>query len=140
MVVKVVIQDPQTKNKAAVTEFGQLVVAPIDYSTPITAEMSNASTPYLLVSPIQGKAIVITALILNANKNVGVNDATVTLYTADTKDAVISASPEIQLQMIKNSNLPLTGLNFLIPEGKFVIAQTDDATIFLTLGFYRIPI
>lgn len=139
MVVKVVIQDPKTKNKAAVTEFGQLVVAPIDYSQPITAEMSSIDTPYLLISPVEEKGIVITTLILNANRNVGVNDATVVLYTADTKDAAVPASPEVKLQMIKSSSLPLTGLNLLIPKGKFVIAQTDDATVFVTLGFYRIP-
>jgi len=140
MVVKVVIQDPQTKNKAAVTEFGQLIVAPIDYSSPITAEMSLVNTPYLLVSPVEGKGIVFTTLILTANRQVGVNDATVTIYTAETEDGAIPANPEVQLEMIKSSTLPLTGLNLLIPEGRFVLAQTDDATVFVTLGFYRIPI
>jgi hypothetical protein len=140
MVAKSVIIDPLTKNKAMVTEFGQLVVAPIAYSAPVTAEMDTADTPYLLISPVANKGIVITTIILTANRNVGINDATVTLYTSDVADGVIPANPEVKLEMIKSSTLPLSGLNLFVPEGRFIIAQTDDATVFVTLGFYRVPI
>ena len=140
MPVPVHISDPKTGNKASVTEFGQLVVAPVDYSTPVTASMSVIDTPYMLISPVSGKAIVVTAMILTANRNIGINDATVTIYASDTADGVIPSTPEITLEMAKNSSLPLTGINFLIPKGKFLLAQTNDATVFLTVGFYRVPI
>lgn len=140
MTAKVSIIDPLTKNSATVTEFGQLVVSPVDYSSPVTAAMTIANSPYLLISPVEGKGVVITTVILTANRNVGVNDATVTLYTSDVADGIISANPEVQLEMIKSSSLPLAGLNLFIPEGRFIIAQTNDATVFVTLGFYRVPV
>jgi hypothetical protein len=140
MVAKVTIVDALTKHKATVTEFGQLVVAPVDYSAPVTAEMNTPNVPYLLISPVEGKGVVVTTIILTANRNVGVNDATVTLYTSDVADGAIPANPEVKLEMIKSSNLPLSGLNLFIPKGRFIIAQTNDATIFVTLGFYRVPV
>lgn len=140
MVAKVVIIDAKTKNKARVTEFGQLVVAPIDYSIPVTAEMDTVDTPFLLVTPEAGKSVVITTFLVSANRNVGVNDATVNLYTSDTIDGALPANPEVRLEIPKSSNLPLTGLNLLLPPGKFILAQTNDATVFVTLGYYRVPV
>jgi hypothetical protein len=139
MTAPILICDPQTGYKAKVTEFGQLVVAPIAYSSPITAEMSLINTPYLLVSPVQDKSIVFTTLILTANRDVGVNDATVSIYTTATAEGILPANPEVALEMIKSSTLPLTGLNLLIPQGRFVFAQTNDNTVFITLGYYRVP-
>ena len=140
MTAKVSIIDPLTKNSATVTEFGQFVVSPVDYSSPVTAAMTIPNLPYLLISPVEGKGVVITTVILTANRNIGVNDATVTLYTSDVADGPILANPEVQLEMIKSSSLPLAGLNLFIPEGRFIIAQTNDATVFVTLGFYRVPV
>ena len=140
MTAPVVICDPLTGSRASVTKFGQLIVAPVDYSIPVTVSMSLVDTPYLLVSPSDGKAIVITSAIITANRLVGVNDATISIYSSDTADGAIPASPEITLEMIKSTTLPLTGLNLLIPKGKFLLAQTDDNTVFLTIGYYRVPV
>lgn len=140
MSAPIVITDPMTGKAAMVSKFGQLITSPIDYSTPFTAAMSSSNTPYLLVSPIGGKSIVITTLILTANKSVGANDATVSIYTTDTIDGALTSTPEVQLEMIKKSSLPLTGLNLIIPEGKFLFAQTDDNTVYATIGYYRVPV
>lgn len=140
MVAHVVIVDPVTRMKARVTEFGQVVVAPVNYSTPVTVEMSSINTPYLLVSPKEGKSVVITAAILTANKSVGVNDATVTIYASDTADGAVTTDAIVSLEMIKNSTLPLTGLNFIVPPGKFILSTTNDATVFITAGYYTVPL
>lgn len=140
MAAPTVLIDPVNGNKARVTEFGQLIVAPIAYSTPVTVEMSLIDTPYLFVCPVEGKSIVITSVVLTANKSVGVNDATINIYASDTDAGSVPVNPIVTLEMIKNSTLPLTGLNFIIPPGKFILATTSDNTIFATTGFYRVPI
>jgi hypothetical protein len=134
------IIDPRTGNKATVTKFGQMVTSPIDYSTPKTVEMTVINTPYVLIEPVEEKAPVVTTFIMTANKAVGTNDATISVYAADTFNAPLPTEPEIKLELAKNSQLALSGLNLLLPEGKFILAQTNDNTIFLTIGFYRVPV
>ena len=140
MSTSIVIKDSSTGNEATVTEFGQLVVAPVDYSQPVAKELSEAGIAYNFIEPVSDKSIVITDIILTANKGVGVNDATVSIYEAGGVDSVVSVTDILNLEMIKQSNLVLTGLNLIVPVGLFVNAQTDDASIFVTIMFYRVPI
>ncbi len=129
------------KNDQAVlvTEFGQLVVAPIDYSTSVNAEMSVNDQAYNLVGPSSGQEIIVTDIILTANRNIGVNDATVTIYIADGPDDTAEAGDILELEMLKQSTLSLNGLNLKIPKGKWINAKTNDNTVFVTLMFYRVP-
>jgi hypothetical protein len=135
-----VIQDAASGNRATVTRFGQLVVAPVDYSTPVAQTLDVINTAYNFVEPSQDQNIVITDIILTANKNVGATDATVTLYEASDIDTVTSDKDILNLEMIKQSNLVLTGLNMIVTEGKFVNAKTDDDDIFVTIMYYRVPV
>lgn len=135
-----VIQDNSTGNRATVTRFGQLVTAPVDYSIPISKTLDVVNTAYNFVEPVVDKSIVITDIILTANKNVGATDATVTLYEAEEVDTTTSTKDILNLEMIKQSNLVLTGLNMIVSEGKFVNAKTDDDDIFVTIMYYRVPV
>ena len=139
MVTPVVITDPRSKNKATVTEFGQLIVAPVAYSTPYSVKMDANNTAYNLVSPVDNKSIVITGVILTANKNVGAGDATIVLYYATTSDTLTPVGEVVSLEMKKNTSLPLTGLNLIIPKGNFLLAKTDDNDVFISIGYYRVP-
>jgi hypothetical protein len=138
--VPAVIQDAGSGNRATVTRFGQLVVAPVDYSTPVAKTLDVINTAYNFVGPVMGKNIVITDIILTANKNVGAGDATVVVYEADAPDTTTSDKDIINLEMIKQSNLVLTGLNMIVSEGKFVNAKTDDDDVFVTIMYYRVPV
>ncbi len=134
------IQDNETGNRATVTRFGQLVVAPVDYSAPVAQTLDLVNTAYNFVEPKAKQNIVITDIILTANKNVGASDATVVVYEADAPDTTTSTKDILNLEMIKQSNLPLTGLNLLITEGAFVNAKTDDDDVFVTIMYYRVPV
>jgi hypothetical protein len=138
--VPTVIQDAGSGNRATVTRFGQLVVAPVDYSVPVAQTLDLVNTAYNFVEPSQGQNIVITDIILTANKNVGVNDATVTLYEASDVNVTVSDKDILNLEMIKQSNIVMTGLNMIVSEGKFVNAKTDDNDIFVTIMYYRVPV
>ena len=125
---------------ATVSEFGQLIVAPVDYSTSVNAEMSLVDTAYNMVDPASGQQVVVTDLILTANRLVGVNDATVTIYIADGPETTIEAGDVLELEMVKQSSLAINGLNLKIPKGKWINAKTNDNTVFVTLMFYRVPV
>jgi len=119
-----------------VSSKGQMAVGPLTHSTPVNVKAEEPDTAYNLIAPSAGKQIIITDIVLTANKNVGATDATVDLYEADSvTDTVINRSI-LQLEMIKNSSLVLTGLNILANENKWVNVKTDDDDVFATVMYY----
>jgi len=140
MSAPLVIKDANSGNQATVTRFGQLVVSAVDYSTPVAKTLDVINTAYNFVEPSMGHSIVITDVIFTANKNVSVNDATVSLYEAESIDTTVSVKDILNLEMIKQSNLVLTSLNMIVSEGRFVNAKTDDDDVFVTIMYYKVPV
>lgn len=136
-----VIKDHKTGQLARVTEFGQLVVAPLAYSTPIEATMVTPGVAYNLIEPSGGQSIVITDIVASADKNVSATTpAEVLIYEAEAPDTLASVANIVTPELVRAGNFILTGLNLIIPEGLWVNATTDDATIKLTIMFYRVPV
>tara|TARA_R110002096_G_scaffold276_1_gene1550 strand:+ start:54 stop:473 length:420 start_codon:yes stop_codon:yes gene_type:complete len=133
------IIDPHTGIGARVTEFGQLVTSPIDYSLSSQVVAIVDDLPYTAVSPEQGRSIIITSIILTANKDVGVNDATVTLYSASTAGAT-TGEDILQLELERNGKLVLTGLNLKVDGGLFLNIKTSDTIVYATILYYRVPV
>lgn len=125
--------------RATVTNRGQLVTAPLDFSTAYNATAGTANTAANLVTPVNGKRFVITSIHLYANKNVGAGDATVTLYEASAVDTATVDASIFLAEMPKNSARDLTGLNLIVTEGKWVNVKTDDDDVFATILGYYVP-
>ena len=141
MATPAVIKDHATGNAARVTEFGQLVVAPIAYSTPIAKSLTPASTVFNFIEPAQDQNIVITDIAASANFGVSVNTpASTTIYQASAPDTAVVDELIYSPQLLRGGNVVLTGLNMLIPGGKWVNAFTDDDIILLTIMYYRVPV
>ena len=134
--------DPVSGMAATVTDFGQLVVAPIDYSSVVQGELDTINTAVNLLTPTQAQQIVITDIILTANRSIGANDATVDLYLADGPEELVftPADAVLSLELEKNGKLTLTGLNLITRPGAWINAKTDDNTVFVTLMYYRVPV
>ena len=141
MTQKTHIEDGRgTSHKALVTEYGQLVTGSISYSIPVARTLLLVNTAYNFVPPISGKRIVITEMLMYANKGVGVNDATVEIYEADGATETTISKSIISTEMLKQTSRDLISLNMIVGEGKWVNAKTDDNTIFVTLMYYYIPV
>lgn len=139
MTIQFAIRDGTGINgNAKVTVQKQLVVGPLAFSTPNSSLLGVAATPVELVPPKPMKFIVLTDLILTANRLIGVNDATVTLYESDVSGAAQGAGDRtvFTVEMIKSSNIVLTGLNWKVNTGKYLNAVTDDDDIFVNLACY----
>ena len=133
------IVDPHTGVGAKVTEFGQLVTSPIDYSVSSQIVATVADLPYTLINPQNGRSIIITTVLLTANRSIGVNDATVTVYSTSTADAT-SGDNIFQMELAKNGQLVLTGLNLRVSSGLFLNVKTNDTTVYATVLYYRVPV
>jgi hypothetical protein len=141
MAAPVNIIDPRGKFMARVTSFGQLVTAPLQYSTPVEREMSAPGVVYNFVTPSQDKNIVITDIVVSADKSVNnTTPADIIIFEADEVDSDIPNNCIIRPQLLRGDNFVLSGLNLLVRKGKWVNAMTSDATVIVTIMFYKIPV
>ncbi len=139
MATPVVIRDSDSDITAKVTKFGQLVVAPLQYSTPVADEIDVINTAFNFIGPEQDQSIVITDIVLSADRIVGVNGADVVIYEGDSPITLTEDQIILDVDMIKQTTLAVNGLNLIVPEGKFVNAKSDDVNIKITIMFYRVP-
>ena len=126
--------------EAHVTDRGQLVTAPLSYSTMYSVTAAVNCTAVNIVPPITGKQFVITDIVLYANKGVGACDATVTLYEASSATSTVVAKSIITQEMVKKTNLPLIGLNIITTEGVWLNLKTDDNTVFGNIAGYYVKV
>jgi hypothetical protein len=137
MIKSSIVDGNGTNVEAKVTARGQLVTSPLEYSTAYNVTADAINTGYNLATPINDKQFVITDILLYANKNVGVNDATVVLYEASSLTSTTVDKTIINVEMVKQTRLDLTGLNLIVTAGKWVNIKTDDDDIFATImGYY----
>ena len=124
-----------------VTPVGQLIVAPYDYSTPVAKTLDTINTAFNFIEPLAGHFIVITDIIVSAGKTVSnTTPADVEIYQAEAIDTITVLEEILEPQLVGAANIALTGLNMKIPAGVWVNATTDDATILLTMMYYRVPV
>lgn len=140
MSMKVQLIGDRNEIPAKVTKFGQLVTTPLDYSIAVERDLDVPGVAFNFVEPEAGKSIVITSILVSADKGVSNTEpADVSIYQSDEIDSLIVLDKIIRPQLVRSTNLPLSGLNTIIPPGRWVNGVTDDATITVTLFFYRVP-
>ena len=139
MSIKVHIKDAGSGSEVKVSSRGQLITAPLDFSTFFQVTLGDVNTAVNIIPPIAGKRFVITAMVFYPSRNVGVNDATVEIYEASADDT-ITVDTSIFLQEIarQTSSPPLTNLNIIVSEGKWVNAKTDDDDVFVNMAGYYV--
>lgn len=122
---------------ARITPHGELVVSPAAPNQSRHNAMTVVDTAYNFAEPISGKKMRVQNILLYANKSVGVNDATVTIYTANAADSVTIIDTIMVMEIPKYGSRDLINLNLELPEGVYLNAKTDDATVYATMmGYY----
>jgi len=138
----VTIADGQGSGKAAkVSSLGELVTVPYDYDDVVSKTLGTADTAVNFFVGKSGQNLIITGIFMFANKNVGVNDATVSIYEASASGtAAASASKTlINTEMLKQSARAFSGLNLKVTEGKFVNGETNDDDVFVSIMGHFVP-
>lgn len=140
MATPIVIKSNDSGVTVKVTKFGQLVVAPLQYSTPVSDSLDVINTAFNFITPEQGQSIVITDVIASADNNVSnVVPANVEIYSATSADTTTEETILLSPEIVRADNFIVTGLNLLVPEGLWVNAKTDDNNVLVTIMFYRVP-
>jgi len=127
-------------NRQRISDAGETITAPLTASVPEFVELTAINVPGNVQVPLAGQEIVITDIVLYANRNVGVNDATVEIYEATSTIATASQRTIFKMEMAKQTNLPMNGLNWLVTAGAFINAITNDNEVFVNLASYYRPV
>ena len=124
-------------HSVAVNEHGELIVGAISPNESRHHNMTLVNTAYNFAIPVMGKKMRLQNILLYANKGVGVNDASVVIYTADSPTSLTPIETVMEVEIPKYGSRDLIDLNLQLPSGVYLNAKTDDATIFATMmGYY----
>ena len=136
------IKCSKTKNSALVTEYGQLVTAPISYSTPHYVDVAVLNTTYEIVEGKTGKQFVITSLLIASDKDFGssVDAETITIYESAAEDISTSLGIIFQVDLLRNDRLVATGLNLITSKGRSLVGIATSAAVDVTIAGYYIPV
>lgn len=133
-----IIVDPSTGVNAKISEAGELLVRPLDYSLAYSANADVINTGYNLVPPIAGSRFIITAILLTGNKNISATvDANVVIYEATSTSTTTSSRDLLPIEIAKSSVRDITGIRLSVRPGYWVNIKTDDDDVRCTiLGYY----
>jgi hypothetical protein len=135
--IKANLVDLGTDVSAKITGRGELVVGKLDFSSAYSTTATVINTGFNLITPQDGNCFVITDILIYADKNVGVNDATISIYTADSPTSTTVISDILTTEIKASNTRDVTGLNLLVTNGVWVNAKTDDNNVYFTLfGYY----
>lgn len=122
---------------AAVTKRGQLITAPLEFSSPYSVTANVNDTAFNLVPPKNDKQFVITDILLYGDKGIGANDATVSLYTAADATETTVLEPILPVEIPKNNYVIMNGLNLITEPGRYINVKTNDNTVYAVVyGYY----
>jgi hypothetical protein len=126
-------------NRAKVSEYGELVTAPVSYSTPSVGSLVANDTGVMFIPPQVGKRIVITGVIVAAGKNVSATTAAaVEVYESSTGSGETVAQSILQTEILKSETQSFLPLNVITSEGRWVMAKTSDADVNVSIYYYYI--
>jgi hypothetical protein len=143
MSLPIKIEDPVTQKVANVSEYGQLIIAPISYSTPYYIDVAVAATEYEVVQGKTGRKFVITDVLLASDKNFATATVaeTVIVYQADVSDITTNLGTIFQIDFLRNDRLAATGLNLITETARSLVAiAPTSAAVDVTIAGYYIPI
>jgi len=83
---------------------------------------------------------VITGILINTNKDIGVNGATFDLYESSSTSSTTIDKQLARVNILKNDTVTIPGTFVAVTEGKFLNGKTDDATVNVTVGGYFIDV
>jgi len=136
--LKVQLVDSTTGIVAKILGAGELATAPRHFSTPVSIKLDTINTAYNFASAVAAKKFIITDIIMTADKNV-TTDALVEIYEGATAITTTVDKTIFKTEILKNTDLILTGLNWEVAGGKFLNAKTDDDDIFMTIAYHINP-
>ena len=129
----VVLKGGKKLTAAKVTDRGQVVVAPLDFSIPSSISLVCASTAYNFAAPKSNKIFIITDIIISSGSGAS---QIVDLYEANSETSLTVQKQIFNLDMSAKTYVPLTGLNWKLTQGFWLNAKSNGTTAMVTIAGY----
>jgi hypothetical protein len=125
---------------AIISPLGEVVVAPISYSTAYYMLVDSTTDAFEVVPGLSGKRFVITSILFASDRNFGsaTTPENMTLYEAHPSDLATNLATVASIDFLKNDRLSATQLNIQTEEGVALVAIADDTNIGVTVAGYYI--
>lgn len=126
-------------HEVAVSEFGELAVAPISYNSASVQLLDLDNTGYVFVPPVSGKRIVISSIILATDKDVSATvGSAIEIYESTTGEGTDVETSILQVDLIKQTNMVLPNVNVITSEGTWVMGKASDDDVKVSMYYYYI--
>lgn len=119
---------------------GELFVRQLKFGESQFQSLNAIDTAFNFFKPMASERFVVTGVIINTNKDVGVNGAIVDIYEANSTTSTTIDKQLFRINILKNDSISITNILLGVTEGKFVNGKTDDAIVNITLGGYFIDV
>lgn len=127
-----------SENRGGVTSRGQLVTAPLEFSTFYNAATAANNVAVNVVPPKAGKAFVITDLVISGDRSIAAAGAITDIFEADSDTSAVVSKEIYQDEIAKQTRATLTGLNILVSVGKWINVKSDDVIVRANIGGYYV--
>ena len=121
---------------AKVTRQGAVKIIPNEFSKPNKQSMTDANAVSFW-PPRAGEKFIVTGVIVNTDRNIGVNGALIDIYEAVSASTTDIAESIISIDQAKSVTSALLPLFSEVTEGRWVNGKTDDNNVHVTVfGYY----
>ncbi len=134
MPLKVFLTDPKDGQQAQITPQHELLTR-LQFSSAEKRQIIDANAVNF-VKPLPGQFVIITGVIVNTDRNVGVNGTAIEIFEAASESSTTSTKDILSFDLVKNQNVVATSLLIQTTEGVFINAKADDFNVNITLLSY----
>jgi len=138
MPIQAWIKDRLSGKFASVSENNELMTAQ-QFSKASKVTLTVDNTAVNLVKPLAGKKVIVTGLIVNTNRDIGVNGALIEIYEASDEGAETVDDAIMSFDLTKNQSVVTAPILIETTEGKFINAKASDSDVNVTLLSYFAP-
>ena len=140
--INVGIKSERNGKLVEISKRGQLVTAPLDFSTFYQGSTASNNVAVNVVGPKAGSQFIITDIILAGDRSIGANGAVVDIFENSVGPTDGTITKQIyQDEIAKQTRAVLTGLNLIVSAGRWVNVKSDDVIVRCNIaGYYAIEI
>jgi len=138
MPIQVWIRDRLKGTFASVSDNNELMVAQ-QFSIADKVTLTIDNTAVNLIKPRAGQKAILTGLIVNTNRDIGVNGALIEIFETSTETSGTVDKAILSFDLVKNQTTVTAPILVETNEGKFINAKADDSEVNVTLFSYFAP-
>jgi len=138
MPIQTWIKDRLKGNFASVSDNNELMVAQ-QFSIANKVTLTVDDTAVNLIKPLAGKKVIVTGLIVNTNRDIGVNGALIEIYETSSETSGTIDTSIMSFDLIKNQTVVTAPILIETVEGKFINTKASDSEVNVTLLSYFAP-